>query len=115
MKWICSRIAAAVHFQPTRWHEMAFSPFCAGWCGFPLYFAADDMAVHAVILLCIPGATGNMAMQETVHPFGPGHRGDRKRTVLPGTGLLPLLCIAPLKEGTRQRETYHRTQAGQHC
>lgn len=85
---------------------------CAGSALFPLYLAADDMADLAVILLCTPGVAGNMAIQGTVHPFGPGHRGIRRQSVCRHIRFASDFCVASLKEGTRTRETHHRTQAG---
>lgn len=105
------------------WHNPSIHLAALGH-GFPVYLAADDMTVTTVVLLCIPGSSGGLSLQGTVRPFGPGHRGNRRYVqssskqrdcVKLGRGryLRTRQCV--YKEGTRTRETHHRTQTGQHC
>lgn len=69
---------------------------------FPLYLAADDMAVYAVILLCSPGIAGIMALQETVRPFGPRHRGNREQSAS-SEPVAYESCFATLNKEGRER------------
>lgn len=57
--------------------------------GFPLYFAADDMAGRAVILLCIPGGTGIWRCRKRCTRLAQVIGATASLRILPGIESLP--------------------------